>query len=64
MNREAQIKKLHNIMLSIYTQRQDYRPEVAAQFYVEGFCSQFRDDPYFDDVLNMQIEDCSRALSP
>jgi hypothetical protein len=63
MNREEQLKKLYEVILAIYTERKDSHPEVAAQFHVERFVAQNRhDQKWFDDLLQMEIEDCSRAL--
>ena len=61
--RQEQIAKLYNIMLTIYTQRNDSHPEVAAQFHVDHFVAQNRrNEKWFDELLQMEIEDCSRAL--
>ncbi len=63
MNRQEQLKKLYDVMLAIYTERNQYHPEVAAQFHVEGFVAQNRhNEKWFDELLQMEIEDCSRAL--
>jgi len=63
MNREEQLKTLYEVILAIYTERKDSHPEVAAQFHVERFVAQNRhDQKWFDDLLQMEIEDCSRAL--
>ena len=63
MNREQQIRKLFEIMRDIYTQRHDSHPTVAAQFHVDLFISKHKHDKYFDDLLQMEIEDCSRAIA-
>jgi hypothetical protein len=49
-------------MLEIYKNRKDSHPAVAAQFHVEGFVAQHKRDTYFDSLLEMEIEDCSRSL--
>lgn len=59
----AQIKKLYEVIFSIYQQRNNPHPEVAAQFHVEDFMGRHKNDRFFDDVLQMEIEDCSRALA-
>jgi hypothetical protein len=62
MSRQDQLKQLFNVMLEIYTNRKDSHPEVAAQFHVEGFVAQNKRDSQFDELLKMEIEDCSRSL--
>lgn len=63
MNRQEQLTKLHNIMLAIYIGRKDSHPEIAAQYHVEGFVAQNKNNQkWFDDLLQMEIEDCSRSL--
>lgn len=62
-SRQEQLKKLYEVMLAIYKGRNDSHPEVAAQFHVDGFVAQHRhDEKWFDSILEMEIEDCSRAL--
>jgi hypothetical protein len=63
IDRQAQLKKLYEVILAIYTKRKDSHPEVAAKFHVDHFLARSKGDPYFDDVLQMEIEDCSRALA-
>ena len=62
-SRKAQIKKLYEVIFSIYQQRNDPNPAVAAQFHVEHFISRHKEDRFLDDLLQMEIEDCSRALA-
>ena len=62
MSRTENLKRLFNVMLEIYTNRKDSHPAVAAQFHVEGFVAQNKRDTYFDSLLEMEIEDCSRSL--
>lgn len=62
-SRKAQIKKLYEVIFSIYQQRNDPHPEVAAQFHVEHFIGRHKEDRFLDDLLQMEIEDCSRALA-
>jgi hypothetical protein len=62
MSRDENLKRLFNIILEIYTTRRDSHPAVAAQFHVEGFVAQHKGDVYFDSLLEMEIEDCSRSL--
>lgn len=60
--RKEQLEKLYNVILEIYTDRNDSHPEIAAKFHVEGFVATNKNDKWFDDLLQMEIEDCSRAL--
>ena len=62
-SRKAQIKKLYEVIFSIYQQRNDPYPAVAAQFHVEHFIGRHKEDRFLDDLLQMEIEDCSRALA-
>ena len=62
-SRTAQIEKLYKVIFSIYQQRNDPHPEVAAQFHVEDFIGRHKEDRFLDDLLQMEIEDCSRALA-
>jgi hypothetical protein len=62
-SREAQIQKLFEVVASIYQQRNDPHPEVAAQFHVDHFMGRHKEDRFLDDLLQMEIEDCSRALA-
>ena len=62
MTRTENLKRLFNVMLEIYTNRKDSHPSVAAQFHVEGFVTDHKRDAYFDSLLEMEIEDCSRSL--
>ena len=62
ITREENLKRLFNVMLAIYTSRNDSHPSVAAQFHVEGFIAANKRDGYFDSLLEMEIEDCSRSL--
>lgn len=59
---QEKIKELYEVLLSVYQKQNHHRPEVSAQFHVDGFMAKHKDDPYFDDVLQMEIEDCSRPL--
>lgn len=60
--RTAQLAKLFSIMETIYTERKDPHPKVAAQFHVEGFVAMHKNSQYFDQLLQEEIEDCSRSL--
>ena len=62
--REQNLKRLYEIIFAIYTQDKFSRPDIAAQFHVEGFVAQNRHatSSNFDKLLEMEIEDCSRAL--
>lgn len=59
---ESKLKTLHSIIESIYTARNDMHPAVAAQFHVEMFVKKNKTDKYFESLLDMEIEDCSRAV--
>lgn len=61
-SRSEKLKNLFEVIKAIYTASKDPHPEVAAQFHVEGFVSRHKHDKYFDDILQMEIEDCSRGL--
>ena len=61
MNRTQQLKTLFDILVAIHTGRNDSHPQVAAQFHVEGFVARHKNDKYFDQLLQEEIEDCSRA---
>ena len=63
MSRQDQLKQLFNVMLQNYTNRKVYHPEVAALFHVEGFVAQNKRSSNFDELLQMEIEDCSRPLA-
>lgn len=60
MNRTQQLKKLFEILVDIHTARNNMHPKVAAQFHVEGFVARHKNDKYFDQLLQEEIEDCSR----
>ena len=61
--REENLKRLYNVIFAIYTQDNFHRPDIAAQFHVEGFVAQNKHDSrHFDELLEMEIADCSRAL--
>jgi hypothetical protein len=62
MTRAGQLKKLFDILVDINTSRGVNYPCVAAQFHVEGFVATHKNDKHFDQLLEMEIEDCSRAL--
>lgn len=61
--RTEQLQKLLSVVEAIYVARKDSHPKVAAQFHVDLFVSRNRNDKYFDDLLQMEIEDCSRTLA-
>ena len=64
MSRNEKLKELFGVMLEIYRSRNESHPEVAAQFHVEAFvASNKNDQKWFDSLLEMEIEDCSRALA-
>lgn len=62
MEHQEKLKELYNVLLSVYRKLDHYRPEVSAQFHVDHFMARHKDDPYLVDVLQMEIEDCSRSL--
>ena len=64
MTTKAKLKNLFDIIKEKYTLRNDYHPEVAAQFHVEGFLSSNRSctPEQLDELLDMEIEDCQKGL--
>lgn len=60
--RADQLAKLFNIIETIYIERKDMHPKVAAQFHVEWFITTHKNSQYFDQLLEQEIKDCSRAL--
>jgi hypothetical protein len=61
-DRNAKLKTLFDVIQAIYVSRKDSHPDVAARFHVEGFVASHKNDKYFDQLLQEEIEDCSRAL--
>jgi hypothetical protein len=56
------VKQLLAIKTENYRARGDWRPEVAAQFAVEGILSMYRTQPqYIDQLLDEEIEDAIKA---
>lgn len=62
IDRQTQLKKLYDVIHAIAVSRNQDRPDIVAQFHVDAFMARHKNDRYFDDVLQMEIEDCSRAL--
>lgn len=62
MNTQQKLQNLFDILVAIHSGRKNMHPQVAAQFHVEGFLSAHKNNKYFDQLLNEEIEDCSRAL--
>ena len=62
MDRIQQLKTLFGVLVQTNTNRKVGYPEVAAQFHIDWFVQQFKKSEYFDQLLQDEIEDCSRCL--
>ena len=56
------VKQLMEIKTENYRASGEYKPEVAAQFAVEGILNMYRAQPqYIDQLLDEEIEDAIKA---
>ena len=62
MNRTEQLKALFDVLVAVHAGRGNMYPQVSAQFHVDWFVSTNKNDKHFDQLLQYEIEDCSRAL--
>ena len=62
MTTAQQLKTLFEIKAANYRASGDSRPEVAAQFAVEGIMAMYRTQPqHLEQLLNEEIEDAIKA---
>ena len=57
-----QIQTLYQIKLENYRAAGEYKPEIAAQFAVEGIVAMYRNQPqHINQLLDEEIEDAQKT---